>query len=171
MKALKQMQREFMDQARSESMSGQAIEELSEGEFEFISSAITITVIGGPWVAMNEFGTGSLLDRSNPALQEYINSDLFNPVRLIADFAILGRPKGSYTNIFGRSVESSGNLSGVNLERLAKKGVLPDSFLPTPPRRSLETAARWMAQSRAVEILQGEIGAFPWGEFIVAYKD
>ncbi len=175
MKALKQMQKEYMEQAKSEGMGSHARGELAEGEFEFISSAIAITVIGGPWVVMNEFGTGSLLDLSNPALADYIRSDLFNPIRRIAmggiGFARVGRAKGTYVDIFGKTVKTSGKLAGVNLEWLAEKGKLPKSFLPTPPRKSLETAARWMAQKRASEILQEAVATVPWGNFIVAFRD
>ncbi len=164
-----------MEQARSEKMSPEASSELSEGDFEFIAGAISITVIGGPWVVMNEWGTGSLLDESNPALAEYIRSDLFNPLRRITmrsmGFAKVGRAKGSYVNIFGETVTSSGRLAGRNLEKLAEAGKLRKSFLPTPPRKSLETAARWMSQKRAAEILQEAIATFPWGNFLVAYKD
>lgn len=172
MKALKQMQREFMDQARSENMSSKASAELSEGDFELLAGEIAIYVIGGPWVAMNEWGTGSLLDVSNPAFVDYVRSGMFYHERLKANpiFSKLGRPAGSYVNIFGERVVSTGKLKNLNLEKMAKKGDLPSSFLPTPPRKSLETAARWMSQKRAVEILQEAIDNFPWGTFFVAYR-
>lgn len=172
MKALKQMQREFMDQARSEGMSSQASNELSEGDFELMADAITVTVVGGPWVAMNEWGTGSELDVTNPAFVEYVRSGMFYHERLKASpiFSKLGRPKGSYLNIFGERVESTGKLKNRNLEELAEQGVLPSTFLPTPPKRSLETAARWLEQRRAAEILQEAIDTFPWGNFLVAYR-
>jgi len=176
MDALKKMQREFMDQAKSKMLSPEARSELSEGDYKLLAGAIAIEIIGGPWVAMDEYGTGSLLDQSNPALAEYVSSDKFNPLRRIAmpatGYAKLGRAKGTYRDIFGRNMHSSGRLSGANLEKLAERGVIPDRFGPTPPSKALQEAAGWLVQEgRVANILQDIVARFPWGQFFVVTKD
>lgn len=61
---------------------------------------------------MNEYGSGSKLDRSNPFLSQYTSSSVFNKERLneIGEFeyAIRTRPKGSYQDLDGNNHRGSG---------------------------------------------------------------
>lgn len=61
---------------------------------------------------MNEYGSGSKLDRSNPFLSQYTSSSVFNKERLneIGEFeyAIRTRPKGSYQDLDGNNHSGSG---------------------------------------------------------------
>lgn len=168
---LKEIQQEYMDYARSHMKSQQAINELTEGEVKMVAGWIAVHVVGGPWVAMDEYGKGSLMDRANPNLEDYINSPYFNKERLAHDLAILGRPKGKYVNIFGKEVVSSGKLEGHDLELAAKEGILPRSFLPRPPSRALRTTAEWMKTGRLQRKLKEAIDRFPFGDFVVVTKD
>ena len=79
----------------------------------------------------------------------------------------LVRPKGSYVDIFGRTMHSSGKFAGPDLERLAERGVLPKTFLATPPTKAARTAGRWMQNGEAVKILQETLATFPWGKFLL----
>jgi len=176
MSALKKIQKVYMDDARAGMKFPRAREELTAGELEVLSGRMAITVIGGPWVAMDEYGTGSLMDADNPAYEDYVNSFLFNPLRRRREYGLqgypkVGRPKGSYVDIFGRTMHSSGKFAGLDLERLAERGVLPKTFLATPPTKALRTAARWMQNGEAVKILQETLATFPWGKFFVVTKD
>lgn len=62
---------------------------------------LMLTVFGeGQKALIGEYGKGSKLDRSNPALQDYINSDIFNKERLKHNFATLTRPRISYDDYY-----------------------------------------------------------------------
>lgn len=69
---------------------------------------------------LTSYGRGSLMDWSNPYLDEYLqNRQLgWNPVR--KDTTIVGRPAGSYTNFFGEQKTSSGKMEGLNVEYMVK---------------------------------------------------
>ena len=64
-----------------------------------------------------EYGKGSAIDKENPALDEYMNSDIFNKNRM--NLEIRTRPKGVYYDLDGnvhvshtnanRDLEQSGN--------------------------------------------------------------
>lgn len=72
----------------------------------------------GQRALLMEYGKGSLLDRSNPYLSEYIQWEGFNYDRLLQGFAILGRPKGKYKDLDNKTHFSGGNLAGKNLEEI-----------------------------------------------------
>lgn len=65
---------------------------------------------------IESFGTGSKMDTTNPDLAAYMNSIYWNPDR--RRFAIAGRKKGTYTNIFGETVTSSGKYRGKEIENI-----------------------------------------------------
>lgn len=82
---------------------------------------------------MDSFGTGSLMDKNNPYLQEYIASGQWNPER--NDTIIVGRPEGEYENIFGETVTSGGFMAGVNIEGFANV---------KPPKYTIQNAEKWL---------------------------
>nr|DAH25291.1 MAG TPA: hypothetical protein [Caudoviricetes sp.] len=60
---------------------------------------------------MNEYGSGSKLDRSNPFLSQYTSSSVFNKERLNDtgfEYAIRTRPKGFYQDLDGNKHSGSG---------------------------------------------------------------
>lgn len=74
-----------------------------------------------PAALADTFGTGSLIDESNPYLQEYFSSGLINPLR--KDKRIYGRPAGEYINVLdlhGKPRTSKGKYAGVPIEHIAK---------------------------------------------------
>ena len=141
----------------------QGAESLHADEIEVLGNFITAKVVGGAYAAMDEMGKGSLMDETNPALNDYKNSGLWNPAR--HDNKIRSRNRGSYVNIFGETVESKSNVGGVNLEEKGGK------FAPQPPSHALETAARWMKNGRIQAKWQESLRTFPWGRFFVVTKD
>ena len=136
---------------------------LRADELEVLGNFITAKVVGGAYAAMDNFGKGSLMDEANPALGNYKNSELWNPVR--HDNTIRSRNRGSYTNIFGETVESKSNVGGIGLEQKGGK------FAPQPPSHALETAGKWMLNGRIQSKWQEALRTFPWGRFFVVTKD
>ena len=161
---LLQMQQEYLAEAKSHMRTPEGAESLHEGDIEALAGWLATSIIGGAWAAMDEFGTGSLMDRDNPALPDYMKSDLWNPYRK-DDLAIRSRKAGPYVNIFGETVVSTAKQPGYNLEQKGGK------YAPQPPSHALQTAARWMMSGRVIEIWQKALDDFPWGDFIVATPD
>ncbi len=158
------MRQEYLAEARSHMRTREGAESLHEGEITALAGWLAATVVGGAWAALDIFGSGSLMDRENPALPNYMKSDLWNPYRR-DDLAIRSRKTGPYVNIFGETVVSTAKNPGYNLE---KKG---GKYAPQPPSHALQTAARWMMSGRVIEIWQKALDDFPWGDFIVATPD
>ncbi|GMA50130.1 hypothetical protein GCM10025857_14870 [Alicyclobacillus contaminans] len=124
------------------------------------------------WLA--EWGSGSLMDRTNPDLAQYMGSELWNPVR--DGFDITGRPEGPYLGLDGALHESSGKLAGISLEDLvehdpafrewADTHVGPGAFQPKPPLHFIRDA---LESNRALIIdqLNGVLETFNFGAFLV----
>lgn len=94
-------------------------------------------IVAGALAIMDSWGTGSMMDKSNPILQEYKGSALWNPAR--TGNAIVGRPKGTYTDILGEQQESSGALKGVNLEKLPNSPIKARA-----PSGAFQDAQAWL---------------------------
>jgi len=133
--AIIRLQRIFLEEAKSGMRTPEGAESLELGEIEELANYYSAKIIGGAYAAMDNYGTGSLMADTdeNPALKEYMESGLWNPVR--EDKAIVGRPEGQYTNIFGEIQYSSGRKEGELLE---------EKYPPSPPSYAIETALRWM---------------------------
>lgn len=114
-------------------------------------------IIGGAWAIIDSFGTGSKMDTSNPFLTEYKQSALWNPERHTN--TIVGRPKGSYTNIFGETKESSGKMAGLYIEHIVDVKT---------PSMAFQNAWRWMqAGNRVGKRLQECIRGFNFARYFV----
>lgn len=162
--AMKQLQGELLWEAQTApGQTPEGAESLYESDVTAAAGIISAEVIGGAWAVLSEYGSGSLMDPDNPALPEYMASDLWNPTRGkhgAGDTAIRSRPAGTYEDIFGEIHVAKGP-GGYNLERKGGK------FAPQPPSHALETAARWMQQGRMLAVVQQVMDTFPWGRFIV----
>jgi len=167
--ALKKLSLEYLAEAKSHMLTPKGAESLHEGEAEEVANVITTAIVGGAWAAMDEWGTGSMMDyQNNPAFEKYMNSGLWNPAR--HDLARRGRPAGEYVNIFGETKTSKGKLAGVDLERLAREGKTSQKFLPTPPSHAMQTAARWLRINRVQTVIKEVLKSFPWKKFIITTK-
>ena len=163
-KTLLLLREEYIREVVSHMQRPEAKDDLEAGEIEALAGFIAAEVVGGPWAVMDEFGRGSLMDTSNPALEAYRQSDLWNPAR--HDLAIRGRPPGTYVDIFGRRRFSQGRLEGKLLE-----GRYEGQYDPWPPSRAMRTAARWLTVTRLEKIWRESLNTFPWGKFIIATPD
>lgn len=90
--------------------------EISIEDIKDLNNEIIASISANAEALMDNYGTGSKMDLSNPLLSEYIASDAWNNYRTRADTRIRGRDAGSYTNVFGETVESSGAFAGQILE-------------------------------------------------------
>jgi hypothetical protein len=156
--AMTQLQGEFLREAQSGMRTPEGASSLHEGDVTEAAGIIAAEVIGGAWAAMDNAGTGSLMDTDNPALDGYRNSGLWNPDR--GDLNIRSRQRGTYVNLFGRTVNSRSNRGGIDLERKGGK------FAPQPPSKALQTAARWMGNGRMQNVISEAVANIPWGRFI-----
>ena len=158
---MKQLQQEMLSEAQQRMQTPEGANDLRAEEIEEVAGVIVASVIGGAWATMDEWGTGSLMDTSNPALNDYKNSSMWNPAR--HDTKIRSRPDApGQINIFGNPVNGRGK-GGVDLE---VTGVVK----PSPPSHALQTAARWMANGRMRSKIQEIIQSFPYSRFIVCDK-
>lgn len=92
-------------------------QELQQVVFDMAANQITAAAVFYAHSILESYGTGSKMDITNEALENYIHDKTWwNPDR--SRFAIAGRRKGSYINIFGESVESKGRFRGREIENM-----------------------------------------------------
>lgn len=161
-----QLQKELMDNIQSGMLTNEGKQDVWAESVKVVAGMVTARVTGGVWATMDEWGTGSLMDRSNPAFARYMQSPFFFHGRIKQNLARVGRPKGQYRDIFGKLRVSSGGLHDINLETLAKRGTLPATFLPTSPSHAFRNAINWMKQRRFREVLQIAVSTFPWYRYL-----
>lgn len=116
--------------------------------FEQESRAIIGYLQANTYVLADSYGTGSLMLDNNPGLAEYKRSDKWNPVR--KGKTIVGRPDGSYIDVFGRRRHSKGSLKGISLEGKPFLGYKSRKFYhiaPTHPSYAVQMAEHWLYQT------------------------
>lgn len=151
----------YIEEAKSSMLTSEgreSIQDIDLNDVKIVSNVISVMVTGGAYAAMDHFGTGSLMDRNNPALPDYMASELWNPAR--NDYYIAGRPKGYYTNIFGKRMYSAGKREGQNIEFMRDVN-------PMPPSYALETAARWLRINEISKIVKDTISQFDFSLFFI----
>ena len=130
---------------------------------EEIAHVLTCSVTGGAWAVMDEWGTGSLMDESNPFLNRYIGSELWNPDR--QGLAISSREKGPYTDIFGNQQTSDAPSPGYNLELLQDRKN-PPKILLIPPSHAMQRAIGWLRAGGFQIIIGRVLREMDWRAFI-----
>lgn len=109
---------------------------------------ITAYLEANTYVLAESYGTGSFMLDDNPGLVEYrTDPQRWNPAR--KGKTIVGRPKGSYTNLFNQERTTSGQFEGVNIEGRKvysrKKETERDYFIsPTKPSYAIQLAENWL---------------------------
>jgi len=160
--AMKQLQQELLAEAKRGMLTPEGAESLHDDAIVDIANVIIASISGGAWAVLDEWGKGSLLDESNPALVDYKNSKMWNPAR--HDNKIRSRPKqDGQVDIFGNDVDGTGK-GGHDLEQKGGK------YAPSPPSHAIRTAARWMANGRMQKKIQDVVRAFPFHKFIICDK-
>lgn len=90
----------------------------------------------------DSYGTGSLMLDDNPGLSEYRNDPKrWNPER--KGKAIVGRKKGTYTDIFGQKHKTSGKFKGKPLENRGEITNRKYFISPNNPSRAIQIADQW----------------------------
>lgn len=159
---MKDLQQELLDNAKQGMLTPEGKESLHDEEITHIANVIIAGIAGGAWAAMDEFGTGSLMDLFNSALPDYMRSNMWNPARG-NDTTIRSRPYApGQIDIFGRPVNGKGK-GGTDLEEL---GIVDAQ----PPSHAIETAMRWMRHGRMQEKIRETIYYFPFNRFIICNK-
>lgn len=122
--------------------------EISIEDIRDLNNKIIASISANTEALMDNYGTGSKMDLSNPLLSEYIASDAWNRYRSRSDTTIRGRDAGSYTNVFGEIVESSGAFAGQVLENRKIKsengGYI--EIKPQDPSHAIEEGMKWYMQ-------------------------
>lgn len=134
-------------------------ESLELGQIEELANYFSAQIIGGAYAVMDNYGTGSKMSlEENPALDDYKNSELWNPAR--KGDGIVGRPKGHYINIFGETQYSQGKKEGELLE---------EKYPPSPPSFAIETALRWLSADGTLQTeISNIVQNFNFARFINA---
>lgn len=160
--AMKDLQEELLLGVQQGMLTPEGAADLEAKDIEVVANVIVASVVGGPWAIMDSFGTGTLSDRFNPALKDYMVSDMWNPARG-NDLTIRSRPNApGQRDIFGNPVNGKGK-GGVDLEAL---GIVDTQ----PPSNAFETATRWMRHNRMRQKIQETVKFFPFGKFIITDK-
>lgn len=82
---------------------------------------------------MESYGTGESMDKSNPALTDYMNSKFWNSLR--KSMTIVGRPAGKYLNILGEEVISTGRRAGKRISKSIPDGKKPSYIIQNAEKR------------------------------------
>ena len=126
-----------------------------------------------PAALADSYGTGSLMIESNPLFEDYFKKDKnWNKAR--TGKVIVGRPRGSYINIFGEQVSTWGSLEGINLETLAKMGVFDDSedfdFELISPSKAIDIATDALLATYLPNAYKNAIKSTNFGEYLIETK-
>lgn len=124
-----------------------------------------------PSTLADAFGTGSLMNiEDNPLYEEYRNSNLWNPARHGKE--IVGRPEGSYIDIFGRKKHSSGYLEGINLENQRLGTAQGKGYLiePIPPSNSIKIANDLLYKTYLPNALKNARNKLKFSRYLIEVK-
>ena len=74
---------------------------------------------------------------------------------------IVGRPRGSYINIFGEQVSTWGNAAGVKLEGYVVE--------PSPPSKAIEIANQWLFQTYLPNAYKNAVSSINFSKYLEEY--
>lgn len=120
------------------------------------------------YVLADSYGTGSNMLDINPGLAEYRNSKTWNPVR--KGKAIVGRPEGTYTDLFGRVRKTSGTFKGVNIEgKRVSKNTSGDGYYisATHPSYAIQLAEQYLYKQWIPLAYKRAINSLNFAKFLI----
>lgn len=137
----------YNDATRSLSAEGKADSEVLNAIYDAGTQKIEATCKFYAQAIMESFGTGLYADRSSDSYwNEYAyKSDFWNPER--KGQAIVGRPKGEYTNIYGVKETSTGRNRGKLVEGYEDKNG-DTIWLSKQGTHSIQTAEAWLIRDK-----------------------
>lgn len=128
------------------------------------------------YVLADSYGTGSFMLSNNPGFRDYMKSigknGGWNPAR--RGKAIVGRPKGSYVDIFGRRHTTSGTFESVNIEGkrvyTRKKESERDYYIsPTHPSYALQLAEQWLYKTYLPKAYENAVKSINFAKYLIEY--
>lgn len=143
-KALTAVSDELIEEFYSEaqkylSREAKASIDVDRANYDDVSKMIRSHVAFRAKALLESFGKGSSMDMGNDYLMDYMESNLWNPLR--TGITIVGRPKGEYTDIFGNKRYSEGNLAGIPIENKVR---------PRKPSYSIQNAEKWFLEENGM---------------------
>ena len=162
----------LIDEMYADSTQGMTDGERASVDVEYAKYAegrIKSQIIYGALAIMKSYGTGSKMDKDNPALEAYMNSSKWNPLRSKTTLEIVGRSAGEdgkYENIFDKPGEksgwTSGKLAGLNVEHIVQPIQPTDSIKKMEQRyiRNQYTKVDSEFQRVVKEFLENEMHKF-----------
>lgn len=120
------------------------------------------------YVLADSYGTGSNMLDINPGLAEYRNSKIWNPAR--KGKTIVGRPEGTYTDLFGRVRKTSGVFKGVNIEgkRVSNNTNKNDYYISaTHPSYAIQLAEQYLYKQWIPLAYKRTINRLDFAKFLI----
>lgn len=113
----------------------------------------------------DSYGVGSLMTSDNPGLKDYMKSDRWNPAR--RGKTIVGRPIGTYTDLFGRKKSTSGKFVGKSLEN---RGNITDTsyyISPSNPSYALQIAENWLYKTYLPRAYKNAVNLTNFSKYLI----
>jgi hypothetical protein len=129
------------------------------------SKGITVYLKANAVALADSYGVGSLMTTDNPGLQDYMNSDRWNPRR--TGTAIVGRDEGDYTDLFGRKKHTSGAFGGKNLENRGDVTETDYHISPSKPSYALQMAEQWLYKTYLPRAYKNAVNATNFAKFLI----
>lgn len=140
------------------------------GEVDRKINHIILHLKANTYALADTYGTGSLMTSDNPGFKEYVlHSSYWNPAR--NGKAIVGRPKGTYTNLFGQERSSKGTYEGQVIEKkTVYKGGKKYKILPGKPSLAIKIANQYLRKQWIPIAIKNTTKRINLGKFLKEVK-
>lgn len=113
----------------------------------------------------DSYGVGSLMTLDNPGLQDYMRSESWNKAR--RGTTIVGRPAGTYTDIFGNKHKTSGKFVGKPLENKSNITGTKYFISPSSPSYALQMAEKWLFKTYLPRAYKNAVEATHFSKYLI----
>ena len=129
---------------------------------------IMVYLEANPGALAENFGTGSLIDTSNPYFDEYFSNKGSEKGQVNKErngLAIVGRPKGTYIDIFGNQhTVEKGTLAGKPIEGFYIGN--GNTITPTKPSHAIQQATRFFYYTYTPIIIKSAVKMLRLSKYI-----